>query len=237
MNLLSIQSIKAAYGAVVAVRDVSLILDEGEAIALVGSNGAGKSSTLKAIMGLLPLAGGSISLRGEDMRGLRTPARVRAGLSLAPEGRQVFGDMTVRENLEMGFGQGSSADFDTLRDEMFVMFPRLAERVGQPAGTLSGGEQQMLAIARALMSKPRILMLDEPTLGLAPLMVELVTQTLHKLKARGIALLLAEQNLQMAFSVADRGYVLETGTVVATGPVRELAANPRVREAYLGLEA
>jgi branched-chain amino acid transport system ATP-binding protein len=141
MNLLSLHNIKAAYGSVVAVRDVSLVLDEGEAIALVGSNGAGKSSTLKAIMGLLPLAGGRIVLRGEDMRALATPARVRAGLSLAPEGRQVFGDMTVRENLEMGFGQESSGDFDMLRDEMFVMFPRLAERVEQPAGTLSGGEQ------------------------------------------------------------------------------------------------
>lgn len=237
MSLLSVYAIRASYGAVIAVRDVSLDLTEGEAVALVGSNGAGKSSTLKAIMGLLPVSAGRIELRGEDLRRHASPARVRSGLSLAPEGRQVFGDMSVRENLEMGYGRGPAEELKALCDEMFTMFPRLAERVKQPAGTLSGGEQQMLAIARALMSKPRILMLDEPTLGLAPLMVELVAETLRKLKARGIALLRAEQNLQMAFSVADRGYVLETGTVVATGPVRDLFANPRVREAYLGLEA
>ncbi|MGE4013886.1 MAG: ABC transporter ATP-binding protein, partial [Alphaproteobacteria bacterium] len=174
-------------------------------------------------------------LDGAEVQRMASSARVRAGMAMAPEGRQMFPDMTVVENLELGYGRQSRSGFAALCAEMYAIFPRLAERAQQRAGTLSGGEQQMLAIARALMSRPKLLMLDEPTLGLAPLMVEQVIESLRGLKARGLALLLAEQNVQMALSISDRGYVLETGSLAATGTAAELLADPRVRKAYLGL--
>ena len=232
--MLEISELSIRYGAVTAVDGVDLTVRAGEVVALIGANGAGKSSILKGVLGLAA-ATGSISVAGTPLAGLPTHARVRAGVALSPEGRHVFPQMTVLENLELGATEGAGADVGALIEDMVALFPRLKERAGQRAGSLSGGEQQMLAIGRALMSRPKVLMLDEPTLGLAPIIVDQIVDLLAVLKARGMAVLLAEQNAEMALAAADRATVLETGRVVTEGAAATLAADPAIRRAYLGL--
>jgi branched-chain amino acid transport system ATP-binding protein len=221
------------YGPVRAVRDISLKVGAGEIVALVGANGAGKSSTMKAILGLAESAG-AIYLDGDDISAASSSDRVRKGIALSPEGRHVFPQMSVVENLQLGTLKRTVAKQGHLVEEMFDLFPRLRERARQQAGSMSGGEQQMLAIARALMSEPRIFMLDEPTLGLAPIIVDQIAELLIKLRSRNLGLLLAEQNAEMALEVADRAYVMETGSIVKEGSSTAIAADPTVREAYLG---
>jgi branched-chain amino acid transport system ATP-binding protein len=221
------------YGPVRAVRDISLKVGAGEIVALVGANGAGKSSTMKAILGLAESAG-AIYLDGDDISATSSSDRVRKGIALSPEGRHVFPQMSVVENLQLGTIKRTVAKQGQLVEEMFDLFPRLRERARQQAGSMSGGEQQMLAIARALMSEPRIFMLDEPTLGLAPIIVDQIAELLIKLRSRNLGLLLAEQNAEMALEVADRAYVMETGSIVKEGSSTAIAADPTVREAYLG---
>jgi branched-chain amino acid transport system ATP-binding protein len=221
------------YGPVRAVRDISLKVGAGEIVALVGANGAGKSSTMKAILGLAESAG-AIYLDGDDISAASSGDRVRKGIALSPEGRHVFPQMSVVENLQLGTLKRTVAKQGHLVEEMFDLFPRLRERARQQAGSMSGGEQQMLAIARALMSEPRIFMLDEPTLGLAPIIVDQIAELLIKLRSRNLGLLLAEQNAEMALEVADRAYVMETGSIVKEGSSTAIAADPTVREAYLG---
>lgn len=230
--MLDVRDLSVSYGPVEAVRGISLSVAEGQIVCLIGANGAGKSSCLKGMMGLAQ-ATGSVRLDNRDLQFLRTDRRVESGMALVPEGRHVFPDMTVLENLKLGIGPNQRKSTD-LPDTVFARFPILDERKEQKAGTLSGGEQQMLAIGRALMSSPRILLLDEPTLGLAPIMVSRVAETLKSLCAEGMGLLLAEQNLHMALAVADQGYVLETGVVTLSGATSELKSDERVRSAYLG---
>ncbi len=230
--MLEISGLSIRYGPVTAVDGVDLTVRAGEVVALIGANGAGKSSILKGVLGLAA-ATGSIAVAGTPIAGLPTHARVRAGVALSPEGRHVFPQMTVLENLELGATEG--ADVAALVADMNALFPRLKERAGQRAGSLSGGEQQMLAIGRALMSRPKVLMLDEPTLGLAPIIVDQIVDLLDVLKGRGMAVLLAEQNAEMALAAADRATVLETGRVVTEGAAAALAADPAIRRAYLGL--
>jgi branched-chain amino acid transport system ATP-binding protein len=232
--MLEITGLSIRYGAVTAVDGLALTVRAGEVVALIGANGAGKSSILKGVLGLAA-ATGTISVAGTPLAGLPTHARVRAGVALSPEGRHVFPQMTVLENLELGATDGASAGVAALIEDMVALFPRLKERAGQRAGSLSGGEQQMLAIGRALMSRPKVLMLDEPTLGLAPIIVDQIVDLLGVLKARGMAVLLAEQNAEMALAAADRAIVLETGRVVTEGAAATLAADPAIRRAYLGL--
>jgi branched-chain amino acid transport system ATP-binding protein len=232
--MLQISGLSIRYGAVTAVDGVDLAVRAGEVVALIGANGAGKSSILKGVLGLAASTG-DVSVGGTPLAGLPTHARVRAGVALSPEGRHVFPQMTVRENLELGAPKGAGAHVAALVEEMYALFPRLRERAGQRAGSLSGGEQQMLAIGRALMSRPKVLMLDEPTLGLAPIIVDQIAGLLALLKARGMAVLLAEQNAEMALAAADRATVLETGRVVTEGPAATLGADPAIRRAYLGL--
>ncbi|CAO3428037.1 ABC transporter ATP-binding protein [Azospirillum endophyticum] len=232
--MLSLDAVSVRYGAVEAVRGVSIRLQPGEVVALVGSNGAGKSSILKAVLGLVPAAG-AIRLEGRAIEGLATHDRVAAGVALSPEGRQVFPDMTVRDNLELGFKPKPGLVLAERIALMVDLFPRLGERLDQRAGSMSGGEQQMVAIGRALMSAPKVLMLDEPTLGLAPIVVDQITALLWRLKAQGLAVLLAEQNAEMALSSSDRAYVLETGSLTGAGASAELLGNPAIREAYLGM--
>jgi branched-chain amino acid transport system ATP-binding protein len=232
--MLRLDALSVNYGPVRAVRDISLKVGAGEIVALVGANGAGKSSTMKAILGLAESAGG-IFLDGDDISATSSSDRVRNGIALSPEGRHVFPQMSVVENLQLGAIRRTAAKQGPLVEEMFDLFPRLRERARQQAGSMSGGEQQMLAIARALMSEPRIFMLDEPTLGLAPIVVDQIAELLIKLRSRNLGLLLAEQNAEMALEVADRAYVMETGSVVKEGSSTAIAADPAVREAYLGL--
>jgi branched-chain amino acid transport system ATP-binding protein len=232
--MLEINGLSIRYGAVTAVDGVDITVRAGEVVALIGANGAGKSSILKGVLGLAE-ATGSASVAGTPLAGLPTHARVRAGVALSPEGRHVFPQMTVLENLELGTTEGAGADVAALIEDMVALFPRLKERAGQRAGSLSGGEQQMLAIGRALMSRPKVLMLDEPTLGLAPIIVDQIVDLLAVLKGRGMAVLLAEQNAEMALAAADRATVLETGRVVTEGSAATLAADPAIRRAYLGL--
>jgi branched-chain amino acid transport system ATP-binding protein len=231
--VLWLDNLSVNYGPVRAVRDISLKVGAGEIVALVGANGAGKSSTMKAILGLAESAG-SILLDGDDISAASSSDRVRKGIALSPEGRHVFPQMSVVENLQLGTLKRTVAKQGHLVEEMFDLFPRLRERARQQAGSMSGGEQQMLAIARALMSEPRIFMLDEPTLGLAPIIVDQIAELLIKLRSRNLGLLLAEQNAEMALEVADRAYVMETGSIVKEGPSTAIAADPTVREAYLG---
>ncbi|MBO4226837.1 ABC transporter ATP-binding protein [Bradyrhizobium neotropicale] len=231
--MLRLDGVEVSYGAVRAVSDLSLDVAPGEVVALVGANGAGKSSTLKAILGLVK-ASGHIRLDGEDVSGKPAHLRVAAGLALSPEGRHVFPQMSVRENLELGTVKRTSGATKELLEEMMTIFPRLRERIRQRAGSMSGGEQQMLAIARALMSRPKVLMLDEPTLGLAPLIVDQIGDLVGVLKKRGLSILLSEQNAEMALDVADRAYVLETGRIVKSGESQIIKADPAVRSAYLG---
>ena len=233
-EILKVDNINVYYGSIHAIKDISFHVNEGEVVTLIGANGAGKSTTLQTISGLLHSKTGSIEFCGENLA--RVPAHkiVSRGLAQVPEGRHVFLQMTVQENLEMGAytqnGSGVSADLE----KVFEQFPRLKERRKQIAGTLSGGEQQMLAMGRAIMSKPRLLMLDEPSMGLAPILVEQIFDIIKAFHEAGTTILLVEQNAQAALSVADRGYVLETGRIVASGTGKELLNSPEIKRAYLG---
>ena len=229
--MLETKDMTVSYSKIVAARDVCLSVQSGEIVALVGANGAGKSSCLKGIMGLARTHG-TVMLKGTDISQLGTDKRVADGLALVPEGRHVFPDMTVLENLQLG--DRASIRDDGVLESIFERFPIIRDRIQQQAGTLSGGEQQMLVIGRALMSRPAFLLLDEPTLGLAPMIVDRVASTLLQLREEGMGLL-AEQNLHMALAVADRGYVLETGDVTLTGTAADLKSDVRVRDAYLGV--
>jgi len=233
--LLRLDSLQAGYGDLTAVRDVSLDVRPGEVVALIGGNGAGKTTTLRAITGLLPLRRGSVEFAGERLDGLTSAQVVARGIAHVPEGRQLFPSMTVRENLELGgarLPRGKRAD---ALERVFALFPRLREREGQLAGTLSGGEQQMCAIGRGLMAGPRLLLLDEPSLGLAPVMVKLIFENLAAINGAGTTILLVEQNVARALHLSHRGYVIENGRIVLSGTREELQQSPHVREAYLGL--
>ncbi len=234
MSLLNVSGLDVYYGSIHAIKDISFEVNEGEIVTLIGANGAGKSTTLNTIAGLLKPRKGSVLLNGKNLLGTPAHKIVKEGMALCPEGRRIFHQLTVRENLEMGAytgdGTGLLEDLNMVTD----LFPRLKERYKQVAGTLSGGEQQMLAMGRALMSHPKILMLDEPSMGLAPILVEQIFDIIQKLHSKGTTILLVEQNAQMALSVADRGYVLETGRIVTTGTGKELLNNDSVRKAYLG---
>ncbi|MBS0248685.1 MAG: ABC transporter ATP-binding protein [Proteobacteria bacterium] len=232
--MMTIEQLSVRYGPVTAVEDVSFSVKSGEVLALIGANGAGKSSILKGILGLVS-ASGAISVAGAQLEAMPSNARVAAGVALSPEGRHVFPQMTVTENLELGYvGHGMNDMEDAIAD-MFALFPRLKERHQQQAGSMSGGEQQMLAIARALMSKPKVVMLDEPTLGLAPIIVEQLIDLLATLKRRGLAVLLAEQNAEMALQASDNVRVLDMGRIIRGGQSRDLAADPGIRASYLGM--
>ncbi len=233
--VLEVRNLRVSYGAIEALKGISLTLSEGEMVTLIGANGAGKSTTLRAIMGLVPAAAGEVRFRGQPTGRTPTFKLVRGGLILVPEGRAIFANLTVRENLEMGAyarrdRDGIGVDFE----KVFGIFPRLKERERQIGGTLSGGEQQMLAIGRALMSRPQVLLLDEPSLGLAPILVHTIFEAIEEIHRQGTPVLLVEQNANAALKHSNRAYVLETGTVSLEGPSEEVAANPRVKEAYLG---
>ena len=233
--MLTLQNVNVFYGAIHALRDVSLSVNQGEVVTLIGANGAGKSTTLRAITGLLSPKSGTIRFEGKDIAGLPAHQLVARGISMSPEGRGVFANLTVHENLEMG--GYLTKDHATLKKQLergFSLFPRLKERIKQRAGTLSGGEQQMLAMARALMSRPRLLLLDEPSLGLAPIMCQTIFSTIDEIKKEGTTVLLVEQNASAALRHSDRGYVLETGAVILEGTSAAIATDRRVREAYLG---
>ncbi|MBQ8313105.1 MAG: ABC transporter ATP-binding protein [Clostridia bacterium] len=234
MSLLKIDNIHVFYGAIHAIKGISFEVNEGEIVTLIGANGAGKSTTLNAIAGLLKPRSGKITFNGTDLATVRANKVVSQGMALCPEGRRIFQQMTVRENLEMGGFTRSKTEIPASLDEMFQRFPRLKEREKQIAGTLSGGEQQMLAMARALMSRPKLLMLDEPSMGLAPILVEQIFDIIKELHSAGTTILLVEQNAQMALSVADRAYVLETGNISMEGLADDLLHNDAVRKAYLG---
>ena len=232
-NLLEIRNLVVKYGGIEAVRGISLDVPRGKIVTLIGSNGAGKSSTLRSVVGLVKPAAGSITFKGEDLLKLPTETIVTRGITLVPEGRRVFVNLTVAENLRMGAYMRKD-DFSKDLDRVYTLFPRLKERSWQPAGTLSGGEQQMLAIARALMSKPELVMMDEPSLGLAPIIVQEVFEIIREINQEGTTILLIEQNANMALQTADIGYVMETGRITLSGAGKELAENVQVKEAYLG---
>lgn len=233
-QILKVDNINVYYGAIHAIKGVSFEVNEGEIVTLIGANGAGKSTTLQTVSGLLRSRGGSISFMGENISHLPSYKIVERGLAQVPEGRRIFLQMTVQENLDMGAYTQSGANVEADMDSVFDRFPRLKERRRQIAGTLSGGEQQMLAIGRALMSHPKLLMLDEPSMGLAPILVEQIFAIIEELHASGTTILLVEQNAQMALSVASRAYVLETGKITLSGTGAELAASDEVKKAYLG---
>ncbi len=235
MALLEIDSIHVFYDKIEALKGVSLVVEERQIVTLVGGNGAGKSTTLRAISGLLHPRQGAIRFDGRSLAGLGAHEIAAIGVVQVPEGRRIFGRLTVNENLEMGaFTRHDRRAIGEDKEHMLVLFPRLRERLKQVAGTLSGGEQQMLAAARALMARPRVLLLDEPSMGLAPMLVEQVFETIQRINAQGVTILLVEQNAPMALGIADRGYVLESGRIVLDGPGRELLDDERVRRAYLG---
>jgi branched-chain amino acid transport system ATP-binding protein len=237
--LLVAEKLELAYGEAVVCRDLSFEIAEGEIVALIGANGAGKSTTLRAVAGALLPRAGSIRFGGTDLTRLPSYTRTRLGIALVPEGRHVFPFLTVRENLELGGfkHRRDAARIRRLIEQMFVMFPRLRERASQNAGTLSGGEQQMLVLGRAMMSEPRLLCLDEPSLGLAPMAVQDIFRTIRAINAAGVSILLVEQNARYALETASRGYVLQTGSIVASGSCALLREDARVREAYLGRSA
>lgn len=234
--MLSIRNLAVHYGAIQALKGVSLEVNAGEVVTLIGGNGAGKSTLMKAISGLESAAGGDILFEGQSLHGVAAHRRVALGIAQAPEGRQVFADQTVRDNLMLGAYLRPARDPGIERDieEQFDTFPRLRERQHQIAGTMSGGEQQMLAIARALMARPRVLLLDEPSLGLAPLIVKEIFAVIRTLKQRGVTILLVEQMANQALKVADRAYVIKTGEITSSGTAQAVLADPAVREAYLG---
>ncbi|MBP3884273.1 MAG: ABC transporter ATP-binding protein [Olsenella sp.] len=234
MALLSVKDLRVSYGAIKAVQGISFDIEEGEIVTLIGANGAGKSTTLNTVAGLIKPDSGSIEFQGESIVGIKPHKIVERGLALCPEGRRVFTQMSVAENLDMGGYTRSDAENAETIKVVYERFPRLQERINQPAGTMSGGEQQMLAMGRALMSKPVLLMLDEPSMGLAPILVEEIFDIIKELNRRGTTILLVEQNASMALSIADRGYVLEVGRTTKTGTGRELLHDDDVRKAYLG---
>jgi len=235
--LLQVNALSVAFGGIQAVRDVSLEIAEGELVTLIGANGAGKTTTLKAITRTLPASrsSGSVCFAGQDIQTQQAHQLPSRGLAMVPEGRGVFTRMSIRENLLMGaYGRNDLADIETDIARWFDIFPRLKERQSQLAGTLSGGEQQMLAMARALMSRPRLLLLDEPSMGLAPIMVERIFEVVSTVAQQGVTILLVEQNVQQALSIASRGYVMESGCITLHDSAAQLLQDPRVREAYLG---
>ena len=232
--LLKVEDIHVYYGSIHAIKGISFEVREGEIVTLIGANGAGKSTTLNTVSGLLKPRSGMITFEGRHIVGVGASKIVGLGMALCPEGRRVFQQMTVRENLEMGGFSRPNEEIPASLEDVFARFPRLKEREKQIAGTLSGGEQQMLAMGRALMSKPKLLMLDEPSMGLAPILVEQIFDIISELHAAGTTILLVEQNAQMALSIADRAYVLGTGKITIQGSAAEVLADDRVREAYLG---
>ena len=232
--MLNVNDINVYYGAIHAIKGVSFQVNDGEVVTLIGANGAGKSTTLNTVCGLLHSRTGSVEFLGQDLAGIPAHKLVERGLAHVPEGRRIFQHMTVEENLEMGAYTQPRSSVDPNLERVFEQFPRLKERRRQVAGTLSGGEQQMLAMGRGLMSNPKLLMLDEPSMGLAPILVEQIFDIIKRLHQAGTTILLVEQNAQMALSVADRGYVLETGKIVATGTGDELLHDEAVKKAYLG---
>ena len=235
MTLLKLDNVHTYYGNIHALKGISITVDEGEIVTLIGANGAGKSTTLKTISGLLYPREGKVYLEGNDLTKYRAHEIVKMGVVHVPEGRRVFSRLTVMENLEMGaFTRSDKASIQKDLKRVFELFPRLEERQNQVAGTLSGGEQQMLAMGRALMSNPRILLLDEPSMGLAPVLVDLIFDTIEELNRQGMTILLVEQNALLALEVAHRGYVLETGRIVLAGDAKKLKEDPQVKEAYLG---
>ena len=233
--MLSIKNLSVHYGGIHALRGISLDVPAGKIVTLIGANGAGKSTTLNSIMGLVKADGGSVSWNGQEILGTQTKTIVESGVVLVPEGRRVFPNLTVDENLTLGaFSRKNKAEVEADREHVFSLFPRLKERHKQKAGTFSGGEQQMLAVGRALMSKPTVLMMDEPSLGLAPIFVGMIFDIIRKINAVGVTVLLVEQNAQAALDVADTGYVMETGSISFSGSGKALLADDRVRKAYLG---
>ena len=234
-TLLKVKGLKVAYGGIQAVKGVDLEVREGELVTLIGSNGAGKTTTMKAITGTLPLVDGDIEYLGQSIRGKGAWDLVKEGLAMVPEGRGVFTRMSITENLQMGayIRRDTGAIADDI-DMVFSIFPRLKERRDQLAGTMSGGEQQMLAMGRALMSRPKVLLLDEPSMGLSPIMVDKIFEVIKDVYARGVTVLLVEQNASRALGIANRGYVMESGLLTMNGPAKELLVDPRVRAAYLG---
>ena len=235
MALLEVESIHSFYGNIHALRGVSLTVEEGEIVTLIGSNGAGKTTTLRSIHGILQPREGRIVFRGEEIQGLPAHDMIERGISQSPEGRKIFHRMTVLENLEMGaYHRNDRGEIQEDMIRVFDLFPRLKERVKQEAGTMSGGEQQMLAIGRSLMGHPRLLLLDEPSMGLAPVLVERIFQVIEEVNKQGTTILLVEQNANVALEIANRGYVLETGMIVNAASAEKLRKDPKVRESYLG---
>jgi branched-chain amino acid transport system ATP-binding protein len=233
--LLELRKVAAHYGPIKVLHEVDLVVAGGEMVCLLGGNASGKSTTLKTILGIVPTTGGEMYFHGERVDALSTAERIERGMAVVPENRRIFPKMTVRENLEMGAylrqdRHNLKADFEAV----FELFPRLAERLEQKGGTMSGGEQQMLAMGRALMSRPKLILMDEPSMGLAPLFVERIFEIIKQVNERGISVLVVEQNANVALSIADRGYVLQTGEVVLSGPARDLLANEGMKRAYLG---
>jgi len=235
MALLEIENMHSYYGNIHALQGVSLAVEEGEVVTLIGSNGAGKTTTLRSINGILPPREGRIVFDGEEIQGTAAHDMISKGIAQSPEGRKIFHRMTVLENLEMGaYHRNDRAGIREDMDHVFELFPRLKERVRQESGTMSGGEQQMLAIGRALMSRPKLLLLDEPSMGLAPVLVERIFDIIKDINRQGTTILLVEQNANVALEIATRGYVLETGNIVNEAPAAQLREDPKVREAYLG---
>ena len=233
--LLELRGLEVSYGGIRAVRGIDLHVMRGELVSLIGANGAGKSTTLRAVCGLEPLAGGEIHYEGQSIAGVPSYMLVRRGLVMVPEGRGIFGQLTIEENLHMGAYSRTDADaIQRDKDHVFELFPRLAERRSQSAGTLSGGEQQMLAMGRAMLSRPRLLLLDEPSMGLAPLMVERIFEVIRTVANEGVTILLIEQNARMALEASNRGYVMESGQIILEGRGAALLDDPKVRAAYLG---
>jgi len=237
MSLLEVKGLEVRYGGIRAVKGIDLAVDAGELVCLIGANGAGKSSTLRAIAGLIAAPPGAVRYAGRDLAGTRAFERARQGLVMVPEGRGVFPQLTVDENLAMGAYARSDREIASDRERMHGLFPRLRERRAQTGGTLSGGEQQMLAIARALMSRPKLLLLDEPSMGLAPIVVQRIFEVVREIAAGGVTVLLVEQNARLALGIAARAYVMESGAITLSGPAREIANDPKVVAAYLGGEA
>jgi len=238
MPLLEIRDMTVGYGRIEALHSISLSVEEGELVTLIGANGAGKTTTMRAISGIRPLTSGSIWFDGKDITKMKAHLRVLAGIVQAPEGRGVFPGMTVQENLDMGhYGRTfpTKAEYKATLDHVFELFPRLSERRTQMGGTMSGGEQQMIAIGRALMARPRVLLLDEPSMGLALMIIQQIFRIISDINKTGVTILLVEQNAQQALSRSDRAYILETGEVVKEGPGPELLADPAIKEAYLGV--
>jgi len=234
-TLLKITGLQVAYGGIKAVKGVDLHVNEGELVTLIGSNGAGKTTTMKAITGTLPPASGDIEYMGKSIKGKGAWDLVKDGLAMVPEGRGVFSRMTIIENLQMGaYIRNDKAEIASDMEKMFSIFPRLRERKDQLAGTMSGGEQQMLAMGRALMSRPKVLLLDEPSMGLSPIMVDKIFEVVKDVSGQGVTILLVEQNASRALGIADRGYVMESGIVTMNGDAKDLLNDPRVRAAYLG---